>query len=76
MPVVNGKETLVRIKQSPAYKNIPTVVFTTSSSRLDKQFCESYGTEMITKPTTFAALKQVMEKLLHLCEASKNKQLY
>src|SRR4051812_23327466 len=32
MPVLNGKDTLARIKQNPALKSIPVVVFTTSSS--------------------------------------------
>lgn len=74
MPVLNGKETLSCIKQDPSFDKIPIVVFTTSSSLADRQYCESYGTQMLTKPITFDALKQVVEKLLHLCEMSVMEQ--
>jgi CheY-like chemotaxis protein len=70
MPVLSGKETLVRIKQEPAFENIPVVVLTTSSSPQDRSFCESYDTEMLTKPITFAALKQIVQNLLRMCDAS------
>ena len=74
MPVLNGKETLARLKQDATFEDIPTVVFTTSSSPTDRQYCESYGTEMLTKPITFGALKQVVQKLLHICELSVKEQ--
>jgi CheY-like chemotaxis protein len=74
MPVLSGKEALARIKQDPAFEHIPVVVLTTSSSPLDRNFCESYDTEMLTKPVTFAALKQIVQKLLRLCDASVKQQ--
>lgn len=74
MPILSGKETLVRLKQDDTFESIPTVVLTTSSSLLDKQFCDSYCTEMLTKPITFAALRQIVEKLLHQCEVSVKEQ--
>jgi CheY-like chemotaxis protein len=67
MPVLSGRETLVHIKQDLVLKEVPTVVFTTSSSLLDKTFCERHGTEMFTKPLTFERLKETMQKLLDLC---------
>jgi CheY-like chemotaxis protein len=70
MPVLSGKETLVRIKQDPAFENIPVVVLTTSNSSMDRSFCKSYGTEMLTKPITYAALRQIVQNLLRLCDAS------
>jgi len=74
MPVLNGKETLQRLKQDPTLKAIPTVVFTTSSSSRDQQFCDAYGTEMVTKPITYDALKQIVQKLLHMCAVSVKEQ--
>src|SRR5688500_2314997 len=38
MPVMDGRETLIRLKNDEAYKDIPVVLFTTSSSNLDKDF--------------------------------------
>ena len=74
MPILNGKETLAHLKQDDDLANIPIVMFTTSGSPLDKHFCEQYGTEMLTKPLTFATLKQVVQKLLHMCAVSVDRQ--
>lgn len=68
MPILNGKETLALLKQESLFKDIPTVVFTTSGSAADHNYCRNFDTEMITKPVTFAALKEVIEKLLNMCE--------
>jgi CheY-like chemotaxis protein len=70
MPVLSGRETLVALKQDPVFKEIPTVVFTTSKSPLDKAFCERHGTDMLTKPMTFESLKEAMKQLLSLCDVS------
>ena len=70
MPVLSGRETLVLLKQDPVFKNLPVVVFTTSSSPLDKVFCQQYGAEMITKPVCFTALQDIIQKLLLFCDVS------
>lgn len=64
MPVLDGRETLSRLKQEDRYSSIPKVVFTTSSSNMDKLFCDWMHTEMLIKPFTYAALKSVLQKLL------------
>jgi CheY-like chemotaxis protein len=69
MPVLNGKETLSIIKKDEALKSIPIVVFTTSGSYLDQQFCHLYGVEMITKPPNFHNFKSIVQKLLKFCSA-------
>jgi CheY-like chemotaxis protein len=68
MPVLSGRETLVLLKQDPFLQHIPVVVFTTSNSSLDKVFCERYGAEMITKPVSYTALQDIIQKLLQFCE--------
>ena len=74
MPVLSGKETLVRLKQDAVFEHIPTVVFTTSENALDQRFCNSYNTEMLTKPLTYAGLKRIIQKLLLMCEVSVKEQ--
>jgi CheY-like chemotaxis protein len=64
MPVMNGKETLVAIKKDPVLKDIPIIVFTTSSSKLDQLFCEQYGADMVTKPLRQYDLKRVIEQVV------------
>lgn len=64
MPVLDGKQTLAIIKKSTPFKSIPVVVFTTSSSELDRQFCQRMETVMITKPATYSSLEKMLVNLL------------
>jgi CheY-like chemotaxis protein len=64
MPLMNGRETLIAIKKDPALKNIPVVVFTTSSNKADEIFCEQYGADMVTKPVRPLELKRVIEHVV------------
>ena len=64
MPLMNGKETLVAIRKDPVLKNIPVIVFTTSSSKADQVFCEQYGADMVTKPVRPMEIKRVIEHLV------------
>ena len=67
MPVLDGKETLTRIKKDPALQHIPVVMFTTSNSELDKLFCQRLGTKMITKPPSYTVLEKTITGLLNFC---------
>lgn len=67
MPILDGKETLSILKNHPTFKAIPIVVFTTSSSELDKIFCKKYQVEMITKPPHYKSLETAVLKLLNFC---------
>lgn len=64
MPVMDGKETLSIIRQIPAYQDIPTVMFTTSNSDLDRLFFRKYKVEMITKPPNYDQLKEAIKRVL------------
>jgi FOG: CheY-like receiver len=64
MPVMDGRQTLLQLKKDPAFKNIPVVVFTTSSSKSDQHFCEQNGVDMITKPNRIAELKNAVKHLV------------
>ncbi|HEV7331475.1 MAG TPA: response regulator [Flavisolibacter sp.] len=67
MPVMDGKETLARIKKDNELNEIPVVFFTTSNSQMDKLYCKHQGVEMITKPPQYANLKDAVQKLLKYC---------
>ncbi|HUC80621.1 MAG TPA: response regulator [Flavisolibacter sp.] len=57
MPGKDGRETLKEIKSSQQFQQIPTIVFTTSSSHRDKQNVYELGANcFITKPDTFNKL--------------------
>ena len=74
MPGMNGKEALVRIKQSEETKGIPTVIFTTSSSSLDRTFAEKWGAGFITKPLVYAELEELAKTFVNLCDFEMTKR--
>ncbi|MGZ5287293.1 MAG: response regulator [Flavisolibacter sp.] len=67
MPVLDGKKALSIIKQSETLQSIPTVVFTTSNSELDRMYCQKFNTEMITKPPDYKSLQSAVLRLLDFC---------
>lgn len=69
MPRMDGKQTLVAIQSKPELASIPIVLYSTSSSQLDKTFSESKKVELISKPFSFESLFRVTHKLLAHCTA-------
>src|SRR6476660_4105454 len=64
MPRMDGKQTLVAIQGKSQLASIPIVLYSTSSSPLDKMFSQSKNVELITKPFRFTTLLQVVRKML------------
>lgn len=67
MPVMDGKETLLWLKNEEAYKDIPTMVFTTSSREEDIKLCQNYGCTFFRKPTLYRDLLHIVQILLQMC---------
>ena len=54
MPILNGMETLSRLKAHSLYKNIPVIMFTTSIHEVEKARCLEIGAaDFIKKPARF-----------------------
>ena len=68
MPVLSGRETLVRLKKDPRYSSLSIVMFTTSNRPLDQTFCWQYGVVMITKPPSLNSLQKTVTQLLNHCQ--------
>jgi CheY-like chemotaxis protein len=67
MPGMDGRETLIRIKQSELFKEIPVVMFTTSSTKTDKDFAQKWGAEFITKPLVYNELEVLAKTFIDKC---------
>jgi CheY-like chemotaxis protein len=67
MPILDGKETLSIIKRNDDLKHIPIVIFTTSSSELDKLFARKHKVELITKPPHYTSLEKTVLSMLEIC---------
>jgi len=62
MPRVTGWEVLERMRVDESLRDIPTVIFTTSSCRADKERAYVLGAQhFLTKPVTFAGLVDEIE---------------
>ena len=68
MPRLNGKETLVAIRNHQRYQYIPVVIYTTSMSKSDEDFCRQLGASWVSKSTTIEGVKQVAKVLAEFCD--------
>jgi CheY-like chemotaxis protein len=73
MPILNGMETLLRLKAHNLYKDIPVIMFTTSVHEVEKERCLAIGAaNFIKKPARF---QQTISTAKYLHEsASENRQ--
>lgn len=67
MPVMDGKAILSWLKQEDLYKNIPVIVFTTSSREDDIKLCQSHKCTFFRKPTLYRDLLHVAQIMLDIC---------
>ena len=59
MPVMNGWQCLSQLKENEAYKNIPVIIYSTSSYPEDIEKALHYGALcFFSKPSSFKDLKQ------------------
>jgi len=67
MPRMDGKQTLAEIKKDEDLSTLPVVVFSTSNSAIDKLYCDRFGVELVTKPTTMHTIQAEVKRLLQPC---------
>lgn len=70
MPGMDGRETLIRIKQDERLKRIPVALFTTSSSSLDKEFATKWNAQFFTKPLVYSEMEKMVDTFIAICEHS------
>lgn len=64
MPRKDGKDTLCEIKSHEDWKKIPTLMFTTSDSTQDINFCYACGVNAyLTKPVGYDTLLKIVETI-------------
>jgi CheY-like chemotaxis protein len=73
MPVVSGKEVLFRLREREIFKDIPIVVFTTSSYSFDKEFAEKYNAVFRVKPLHLDQMREVVTEFLSYCALPKER---
>lgn len=72
MPRYNGKETLLAIRNHRQCKNIPVVIYSTSNSQSDEEFCRRNGASWVTKSSNMEGVRQIAKVLAEFCELQKH----
>lgn len=70
MPGMDGRETLIKIKQNQHLKDIPAIMFSTSSSILDKEFAKKWDALFFTKPLVYAEMEKMADTFIAICDHS------
>ena len=68
MPLMDGRQALVKIKENPEFKKVPIVMFTTSNSHMDKEFAQKWGADFITKPLRYSEVEGLAEEFVRRCD--------
>ena len=66
MPVMSGQEFLVQVKQIETTKDIPVIIYSTSSNMSTIQLTKELGAvDFITKPDRFDALVDILKPIIN-----------
>jgi CheY-like chemotaxis protein len=70
MPILNGTQTLLRLKQDVRLNKIPVIIYSTSKNEHEKRKCFSLGAiDYLVKPHTVAEGYGMVNKLLDFVRA-------
>lgn len=68
MPILDGREMLAIMKSDLELKELPAVVFTTSSNPVDTNYCRQFNVQLFTKPFNITMLKDVAMQIISFCK--------
>lgn len=68
MPMMDGKETLAQIRTQPELDTIPIILYSTSKNPGDTEYCENFNVELLSKPNSYAEMREVMAYILAHCK--------
>lgn len=64
---LDGKQTLRRLRTTDEYKEVPAVLFTTSTLPAEAAFAKAHGAGFITKPLHGAQIQTIVNQLIDHC---------
>jgi CheY-like chemotaxis protein len=68
MPLMDGFKTLELLKSNHSFKNIPVILFTTSSHSRDIELARRLGAEnLITKPFSHDGIEEITRRFASFC---------
>lgn len=67
MPKMDGRRTFLAIRNDPAFHHIPVIIFSTSTSPMDRLFFTSKNAAYFVKPVTVQHLLTIVREMLDHC---------
>jgi len=67
MPLLDGRQTLDRIREDELLKGLPVVIFTSSENPHDRSYFNRRGVQMISKPMDVTYLKKIAQNMISMC---------
>lgn len=67
MPKMDGRETVVAIKNDNYLKNLPILLFSTAKNKTDELFAQKWGVRFYQKPDTVQGLNEVAKVIVAMC---------
>ncbi|RAV98135.1 response regulator [Pseudochryseolinea flava] len=65
MPVMSGWQCLAKLKNTSVYREIPVIMYTTSSHYRDAEIAKDLNAHgLITKPSDYKLLTQVLKRII------------
>lgn len=70
MPRLNGRETLRKLKNTPAYKNITVVIYSTSLNPKERDECMALGAhDYMIKPISYKQAVEIARYFHSICQS-------
>ena len=67
MPKMDGKQTLLKLKEINELKHVPVILFSTSSQKTDKEFAQKHHAGFITKPIDYSQMGRIINTFFDHC---------
>lgn len=67
MPLLTGKEVLIRLRDNEKFRDVPVILFTTSSLPTDHAFARKYNAGFITKPLNASQMDRITNEFIEHC---------
>lgn len=67
MPLLDGKQMLVRILEDEHFKRVPVLMYTSSRNPQDKVFFDDQGVPLLHKPDNITFLRKIGSCILSYC---------
>lgn len=75
MPLCDGWDVLRMVKQHPAWRHIPVIIFSTSSSRAEIKAAQHLGANaFFSKPGTYQEVIAIVQEIMGICKQFRPSQ--